>query len=44
LSLFEQTADNVQNDRSERIDKVMDKIRSKQWAEKITFATLIKKE
>jgi DNA polymerase IV len=44
LSLFEQAADNARNDKSERIDKVMDSIRNKHGADKITFATLIKKE
>jgi hypothetical protein len=34
---------NVENDKSERIDKAMDKIRSKHGSEKITFAALIKK-
>ena len=44
LSLFEQAADNPQNNKSERIDKVMDKIRNKHGVEKITFGTLMKKE
>ncbi len=42
LSLFDQMEGNVKNDMNERIDKVMDKIRNKHGAEKITFATLIK--
>jgi len=44
LSLFEQAADNPQNNKSERIDKVMDSIRNKHGVEKITFGTLMKKE
>jgi DNA polymerase-4 len=43
LSLFDQMERNVENDKSERIDKAMDKIRSKHGSEKITFAALIKK-
>jgi DNA polymerase-4 len=44
LSLFDQMDDNVKNDRNERIDKAMDKIRSKHGSEIITFAALVKKE
>jgi hypothetical protein len=35
--------DNGKNEKNERIDKAMDKIRSKHGSEKITFAALIKK-
>jgi DNA polymerase-4 len=44
LSLFDQMEDTVKNDKNERIDKAMDKIRSKHGSEIITFATLVKKE
>ncbi len=44
LSLFDQMDDNVKNDKNERIDKAMDKIRSKHGSEIITFAALVKKE
>lgn len=44
LSLFDQIEDNLRNDKNERIDKAMDKIRSKHGTEIITFATLVKKE
>ncbi len=44
LSLFGQIKDNPKSGKNEQIDKVMDKIRNKYGAEKITFATLIKKE
>ena len=43
LSLFDQMEDNVKNDKDERIDKAMDKIRSKHGPEIITFAALVKK-
>jgi DNA polymerase-4 len=44
LSLFDQMEDNVKNNKNERIDKAMDKIRNKHGSEIITFAALIKKE
>ncbi len=44
LSLFDQIEDSVKNDKNERIDKAMDKIRSKHGSEVITFATLVRKE
>ena len=44
LSLFDQMDGNVKNDKNERIDKAMDKIRSKHGSEIITFAALVKKE
>jgi DNA polymerase-4 len=43
LSLFDQMEDNVKNEKNERIDKAMDKIRSKHGSEIITFAALVKK-
>ena len=43
LSLFDQVEDNVKNEKNERIDKAMDKIRNKHGSEIITFAALIKK-
>ena len=43
MSLFDQMEDNVKNDKNERIDKAMDKIRSKHGSEMITFAALVKK-
>jgi DNA polymerase-4 len=43
LSLFDQMGDSTKDDKNERIDKAMDKIRSKHGSEIITFATLIKK-
>jgi DNA polymerase IV len=43
MSLFDQTENNVQSDKNERIDKAMDKIRNKHGSEKITFAALVKK-
>ena len=43
LSLFDQMQDNVKDDKNERIDKAMDKIRNKHGSEKITFAALVKK-
>ena len=43
LSLFDQMQGNVKDDKNERIDKAMDKIRNKHGSEKITFATLVKK-
>ena len=43
LSLFNQMEDNVKDDKNERIDKAMDKIRSKHGSEIITFAALVKK-
>jgi DNA polymerase-4 len=44
LSLFDQTTYNVKNDKNERIDEAMDKIRSKHGAKIITFAALVEKE
>ena len=44
LSLFDEMEDNVKNDKNERIDKAMDKIRNKHGSEIITFAALVKKE
>jgi hypothetical protein len=35
---------NVKNDKNERIDEAMDKIRSKHGAKIITFAALVEKE
>jgi hypothetical protein len=35
--------DDVANDKNERIDKAMDKIRAKHGSEIITFAALVKK-
>ena len=43
LSLFDQMEDNVRNEKNERIDKAMDKIRNKHGSEMITFAALVKK-
>jgi len=43
LSLFDHMEDNGKNEKNERIDKAMDKIRRKHGSEKITFAALIKK-
>jgi hypothetical protein len=43
LSLFNQMEDPVKNDKKERIDKAVDKIRNKHGSEKITFAALVKK-
>ncbi len=43
LSLFDQMEDNVKNEKNERIDEAMDKIRSKHGAGVITFAALVKK-
>ena len=43
LSLFDQMEDNVKDDKNERIDKAMDKIRNKHGSEIITFAALVKK-
>ena len=43
LSLFDQMQGNVKDDKNERIDKAMDKIRNKHGSEKITFAALVKK-
>jgi len=43
MSLFDQLEDTVKNDKNERIDKAMDKIRNKHGSEKITFAALVKK-
>ena len=43
MSLFDQTENNAKDDKNERIDKAMDKIRNKHGSEKITFATLVKK-
>jgi DNA polymerase-4 len=44
LSLFDEIKDNAKNDKNERIDKAMDKIRNKHGSEIITFAALVKKE
>jgi len=43
LSLFDQREDNVKDDKNERIDQAMDKIRKKHGSEIITFAALVKK-
>ncbi|MCX5828656.1 MAG: DNA polymerase IV [Deltaproteobacteria bacterium] len=43
LSLFDQMEDNAKNEKNERIDKAMDKIRNKHGSEAITFAALVKK-
>ncbi len=43
LSLFDQMEDPVKNDKNERIDRAMDKIRNKHGSEIITFAALVKK-
>ncbi len=43
LSLFDQMEDNVKNEKNERIDQAMDKIRNKHGSEIITFAALVKK-
>jgi DNA polymerase-4 len=43
MSLFDQMEETVKNDRNERIDRAMDKIRNKHGSEKITFAALVKK-
>jgi DNA polymerase IV len=43
LSLFDQTKNDVKNEKNERIDKAMDKIRKKHGSEIITFASLVKK-
>ena len=43
LSLFDQTEDKVKNDKNERIDEAMDKIRKKHGSEVITFAALVRK-
>jgi len=43
LSLFDQMEDKVKKEKSERIDKAMDKIRNKHGSEIITFAALVKK-
>jgi DNA polymerase-4 len=43
LSLFDQMEKAVKSDKNERIDRAMDKIRSKHGSEKITFATLVEK-
>ena len=43
LSLFDQIGNTVKDDKNERIDKAMDKIRSKHGSEIITFAALVKK-
>jgi len=44
LSLFDQAAEDAENDKNERIDRAMDKIRSRHGSKMITFATLVKKE
>jgi len=43
LSLLDEMEGNVKNDKNERIDKAMDKIRAKHGSEIITFAALVKK-
>jgi DNA polymerase-4 len=43
LSLFDQMEDDVKDDKNERIDQAMDKIRNKHGSEIITFAALVKK-
>jgi len=43
LSLFDQVEDNVKNEKNERIDEAMDKIRNKHGSGVITFAALVKK-
>jgi len=43
LLLFDEMEGQIKSDKNERIDKAMDKIRSKHGAEKITFATLVEK-
>jgi DNA polymerase IV len=43
LSLFDQREDEGQNEKNARIDKAMDKIRTKHGSEMITFAALVKK-
>ena len=43
-SLFDETEDNVKSDKNERIDKAMDKIRTKHGSEIITFAALVKRK
>jgi DNA polymerase-4 len=43
MTLFDQTEEIVKNDKNERIDRAMDKIRNKHGSEKITFAALAKK-
>jgi DNA polymerase-4 len=43
-SLFDQTEDNLKTDKINRIDKAMDKIRTRHGSQKITFASLVKKE
>ena len=44
LSLFDPMQENIQANKNKQIDKAMDKIRTKYGAEKITLATLVKKE
>ena len=44
LSLFDKIDDNVKTDKNKKIDNAMDKIRNKYGSEKITIATLVKKE
>jgi DNA polymerase-4 len=44
LSLFDKIEDNLKSGKNERIDKAMDKIRNKYGSEKITVASLVKKE
>lgn len=43
LSLFDHLEDDVKDDKNERIDRAMDKIRSRHGSAKITFAALVKK-
>jgi len=44
LSLFDQMEGSVKNDKNERIDKAMDKIRNKHGSKIITLAALVKKK
>ncbi|MDA8124055.1 MAG: DNA polymerase IV [Deltaproteobacteria bacterium] len=44
LSLFDPRQEAAKSDKNERLDQAMDKIRGKHGAEKITFATLIRKD
>jgi len=44
MSLFDKIDDNLKSGKNEQIDKAMDQIRDKYGPEKITVATLLKKE
>lgn len=44
LSLFDKMQNNIKSEKNKRIDNAMDKIRNKYGSEKITIATLVKKE